>query len=175
MHYIRSDIPHRRRDDLEHIIDSHMRFELIIMEMSPNFKEKWLYALGYKPHRNKESRFFFILNERSNIVSLGDYNCNLLEENFLAHMYDAYELHNLVTSDTCFKGAKCSRIDPCLASNPLRFKAALYLDCWLSHFHNIVCITTKLNMPRRSPNVIKYRSYNNFDQSKFTYDLYVLS
>ena len=30
-------------------------------------------------------------------------------------------------------------------------------------------------MPRRSPNVIKYRSYKNFDESKFNYDLYALS
>ena len=30
-------------------------------------------------------------------------------------------------------------------------------------------------MPRRSPNVIKYRSYRNFDESKLNYDLYVLS
>ena len=30
-------------------------------------------------------------------------------------------------------------------------------------------------MPRRSQNVIRYRSYKNFDQSKFKYDLYVIS
>ena len=30
-------------------------------------------------------------------------------------------------------------------------------------------------MPRRSPNVFRYRSYKNFDQSKFKYDLYVIS
>ena len=57
----------------------------------------------------------------------------------------------------------------------LRFKATLNLDCWLSDFHNFICITTKLNMPRRSPNVIRYRSYKNLDQSKFKDDLYVIS
>ena len=65
-------------------------------------------------------------------------------------------------------------IDLCLVSKPLRFKATLNLDCWLSDFHNFICIVAKLNMPRRSPNVIRYRSYKNFDQSKLKYDIHVI-
>ena len=183
LYYIRSDIPHRRRDDLEHVIDSHMGFELIIMELTLNHKEKWLYALGYKPPEITnsvfENAFQFLcdvmMNESSNIVLLGDYNYNLLEENSLAHTCDTYDLHNLVTSATCFKGVKGTLIDLCLVSKPLCFKATLNLDCWFSNFYNFMCITTKLNMPRRSPNVIRYRSYKNFDQSKFKDDLYVIS
>ena len=49
MYYIRSDIPHRRRDDLEQAVDSQLGLELIIMELMVNHKEKWLYVLGYKP------------------------------------------------------------------------------------------------------------------------------
>ena len=83
MYYIRSDIPHRRRDDLEHVIDSHMGFELMIIELTLNYKEKWLYVLGYKSPEMKNSVFGnafqflcdVILNESSNIVLLGDYNC----------------------------------------------------------------------------------------------------
>ena len=109
LYYIRSDIPHRRRDDLEHVIDIHIGFELIIMELTLNNKEKWLYELGYKPPEIKnpvfENAFEFlcdvIMNESSNIVLLGDYNYN-----YLAHTCDIYDLHNLVTSATCFKGVK---------------------------------------------------------------------
>ena len=183
MYYIRSDIPHRRRDDLEQAVDSQLGLELIIMELMVNHKEKWLYVLGYKPPDIKKSVFEnafqllcdVIMNESSNIVLLGDYNCNLLEENSLVHTCETYDLHNLVTSATCFKCVKGTLIDVCFVSKPLRFKSTLNLDCWLSDFHNFICITTKLNMPRRSPNVIKYRSYKNFDESKFNYDLYVLS
>ena len=57
LYYIRSDYPHHRRDNLEHVINSHMGFELIIMELTPNHKEKWLYALGYKPPEIKKLRF----------------------------------------------------------------------------------------------------------------------
>ena len=119
-----------------------------------------------------------MMNESSNIVLSGDYNFNLLEENSLAHTCDAYYLHdshNLVTSATCFKGVKGTLIDLCLVSKPLRFKATLNLDCFFNDFHNVICIPPKLNMPRRSPNFIRYRSYKTFDQSKFKYDLYVIS
>ena len=57
MYYIRSDIPHRRRDDLEQAVDSQLGLELIIMELMVNHKEKWLYVLGYKPPDIKKSVF----------------------------------------------------------------------------------------------------------------------
>ena len=167
MYYIRSDIPHRRRDDLEKAIDSNLEFKLIITELMVNHKEKWLYMLGYKPPDIKKSVFEnafqllcdIIMNESSNIVLLGGYNCNLLEENSLVHTCETYDLHNLVTFDTCLKCIKGFLIDVCFASKPLRFKSTLNFDCWLSDFHNFICITTKLNMPRRPPNVIKYSSH----------------
>ena len=76
-----------------------MGFDLMIMELTLNYKETWLYVLGYKPPEIKnsvfENAFQFlcdvILNESSNIVLLGDYNCNLLEENSLAHTCDTYD------------------------------------------------------------------------------------
>ena len=140
-YYIRSDIPPRRRDDLEHAIDSHLGFKIIIMEITVNHIEKWLYALGYKPAEIKNSVFDNVfqllcdvmMNESSNIVLLGDCNCNLLKENSLAHICDTY-LRNLVTSATCFKGIKGTLVDVCFVSKPLRFKSALSLDCWLSDF-----------------------------------------
>ena len=145
-----------------------------------NHKEKWFYELGYKPPDIKKSVFEnafqllcdVIMNESSKIVLLGEY---LLEENSLVHTYETYDLHNLVTSATCFKCINRTLIDVCFVSKPVRFKSTLNLDCWLSDFHYFICITTKPSMPRRSPNVIKYRSYRNFDQSKFNCDLYVLS
>ena len=110
--------------------------------------------------------YHVILNESSYIGLFGDYNCNLLKENSLSHTCDTYDLHNLMTSATCFECVKGILIDPCLVSKPLRFKATLNLDCWLSDFHNFICITTKLNILRRTPNVIRYQSYKSFDRSK---------
>ena len=66
-----------------------------------------------------------------------------------------------MTFDTCLKCIKGFLIDVCFASKPVRFKSTLNFDCWLSDFHNFICITTKLNTPRRPPNVIKYSSHKN--------------
>ena len=52
MYYIRSDIEHRRWDDLEHVIDSRKGFELIITELTLNGYTHWV----MNP-RNKELRF----------------------------------------------------------------------------------------------------------------------
>jgi len=80
-----------------------------------------------------------------------------------------------VTSATCFKGIPGTLLDVCLVSRPKRFKPALNLDCWLSDFHNFICVTTKLNMSKQTPNVISYRSYKNLDKESFIHDLYMLS
>ena len=48
--YVRSDIPHRRRHDLENIIDrSATGLEIIIMEVTRRTKDRWIYVVGYKP------------------------------------------------------------------------------------------------------------------------------
>ena len=59
-------------------------------------------------------------------------------------------------------------------SYPTWFKKALSLDCWLSDWHNFICITTKLFAPHQKPNVITYRSFKNFVDEYFIYDLYHL-
>ena len=49
MFYIRSDVPHRRRFDLEQMTDSQAGLQIIILEVMLNKKERWIYFLGYKP------------------------------------------------------------------------------------------------------------------------------
>ena len=57
MLYIRSDIPHRRRYDLEKGIDCYIGFEVTIMEVRFASKERWLHVLGYKPPNIMISKF----------------------------------------------------------------------------------------------------------------------
>ena len=64
-----------------------------------NYKEKWLYVLGYKPPDIKKSVFEnafqllrdVIMNETSKIVLLGDYDFNLLEENSIVPTCETYD------------------------------------------------------------------------------------
>ena len=154
--YVRSDIPHRCRHDLENIIDrSATGFEIIIMEVTMRRKDRWIYVVGYKPPGIKDLAFYdifstlcdLILPECQNIVILGDYNCDFMVDTPLKDICETFDLQNLIFDPTCFKKQKGSLIDLCLVSNPLRFKKALNLDCWLSDWHNFICITTKLSVP----------------------------
>ena len=145
-------------------------------------KERWIYVVGYKPPGIKDMTFYdvfstlcdLILQESTNIVILGDYNCDFMADGPLEDICETFDLQNLVTEPTCFKNQNGSLIDLCLVSNPTRFKKALNLDCWLSDWHNFICITTKLFAPHQKPNVITYRSFKNFVDEYFIYDLYHL-
>ena len=56
--YLRSDIPQRRRHDLENVIDCRESgLEIMIIETTMNTKERWIYAVGYKPPNVKSSAF----------------------------------------------------------------------------------------------------------------------
>ena len=83
--FVRSYIPHRRRHDLENIIDGFATgLEIIIIEATLRIKERWIYVVGYKPPGIPEMAFYdvfstlcdLILQESQNIVILGDYNCD---------------------------------------------------------------------------------------------------
>ena len=50
MMYFRSDIPQRRRYDLEKVLDcGESGLEIMIIETVMNDKERWIYVMGYKP------------------------------------------------------------------------------------------------------------------------------
>ena len=181
--YVRSDIPHRRRHDLENIIDSSATgLEIIIIETTLREKERWIYIVGYKPPGIKDTAVYdvlstmcdLILQESENVVILGDYNCDFMVDNPLKDICETFDLQNLVNDPTCFKNQKGSVIDLCLESNPSRFKKALNLKCWLSDWHNFICVTTKLFALQQKPSVIMYRSFKIFIDGYFICDLFHL-
>ena len=90
MFYIRSDVPHRRRCDLEQMTDSQAGLKIIVLEVMLNKKERWIYFLGYKPQIIADyilkDAFDLLcgvaLSEFQNVVLLADYNCVFL---FITH------------------------------------------------------------------------------------------
>ena len=177
------DLLLNKRHDLENITGNFTPgLEIVIIEATVRTKERWIYVVGHKPPGIQDMTFCdvfstlcdLILQESTNIVILGDYNCDFMADSPLKDICVTFDLQNLVTEPTCFKNQDGSLIDLCLVSNPTRFKKALNLDCWLSDWHNFICITTKLFAPHQKPNVITYRSFKNFVDKYFIYDLYHL-
>ena len=184
MLYVRSDIPQRRRHELEKLVDcSESGLEIIIFEIITDSKERWMYVTGYKPPDIKTSLFIntfslmcdLILKESHNVIVLGDYNFNFMSDNELKDLCISVDIHNLVSTPTCYNSHSDTLVDVCLVSKPFRFKTTLNLDCWLNDFHNFICVTTKLSLPKRQPRIIQYRSYKNFIEELFVTHLCILS
>ena len=103
-----------------------------------------------------------LLNEYQNIVILGDYNYDFLKQNDLSNACVSFDLHNVIKGPTCSMTQRGTLLDLCLVTQPERFKKSLNLECWLSDCHNLICVTTKLTVPKAPQNVIRYRSFKMF-------------
>ena len=62
-------------------------------------------------------------------------------------------------------------LDPVIVLNKKRFSTNFNITCGFSDFHNLVGCVTKLTISRQKPKKIIYRSYKNFCQDAFKYDV----
>ena len=177
--YIRSDIPHRRRCDLEPRNQISHGVEIMVIEARLYKMEKWFLVIIYKPPKVTNESFENTLTEICQSLEkesthwfvMGDTNLDMNHEKSLSDPCVVYNLSNLVDGPTCFKGDKPSSIDVLLSTEPKRFKTPLNSTCSLSDFHNLTCVATKLHKPHIAPKTIYYRSYRNFDDDIFLNDV----
>ena len=175
--YVNSSLPSRIRDDL---LPSCNDVECMILELIVN-KEKIFLIVLYKPPRVND---MILVSTISNLLDkcilesncfylVGDFNVNLMENSHsLSTVFESYNLKNIVTEPTCFKStSNPSLLDPIVTNCPRRLSAHLNSCIGVSDFHNIVCAATKMKCPRFIPQLIKYRSYKNFNESKYVEDL----
>ena len=175
--YIRSDIAHFRRKDLE---NSCLNYQCVILEVWIQ-KQKWFFMSIYKPPSVDETFFvndlMFIcdqmLLESDNIVLNGDLNINMLTAgNRLEEFCNLYGFVNLVKDPTCFKSVtNPSLIDVILVLKPMRFNKSITFDTGLSDCHKLVCTSTKVHVPIHAPRKIKYRSLKKFNDDEFQKDI----
>ena len=178
--YIRNDLPHRRRSDLESMIVSPT--EAMIIEVIIR-KEVWLYYCVYNPHfKHKQTCCAMIddlidasqTSRPSNIFLIGDLNINLMCENDCKCLKDVMDIHglcNLIESPTCYKSSNPSLIDVLLTSHKRRIANVLNINTGISDFHNLIACSTKMHVPRNTNRLIYYRSYKHFDETSFKHDL----
>ena len=124
--YIRSDLPQRRRCDLEDLVCGPI--ESLVLEMYIR-KEKWLFICMYSPNTKYKHICCDVLDSlldtaRSNAISnihvLADLNINLLntiESKCLDVVIETHGLKNVITEPTCHKSSNVTLIDVILTSN----------------------------------------------------------
>ena len=177
--YMRSDIPHRRRYDLELNSQVSHGVEIMIIETRLYKMEKWFVVIIYKPLSVTIKSFENVLTEIFQSLEkespqwfiMGDTNLDMNYEKTFSDLCVLFNLSNLVDGPTCFKGDTPSSIDVLLSTEPKRFKQSLNSICSFSDFHNLTCVATKLHKPHIAPKTIYYRSYKKFDDEIFLNDV----
>ena len=170
--YIRSDIAHRRRHDIEAVVCEPV--ESLIIEVIIK-GQKWLFSCLYNPHFRYKTQCCKSINdishetERENIslaFIIGDLNINLLSDTGSQYLNDVMEINglkNIIKEATCFKSNEPTLIDVVLTTNANRVASTININTGLSDFHNLVGMATKVSFPRLD--------YRKFDDDIFKRDI----
>ena len=150
--------------------------ERLMIEL--NFRsQKWLLVGAYRPpDHNPENFMNSITNtvlkiKYENVIILGDFNLNA-DSKHLDQFKNNLNLHNLITVPTCYKSVENPTcIDHIWVKQKSRFMNTETIETGLSDFHKMTCTTLNINIPKRSPKVISYRCYKNFDKHQFSKEL----
>ena len=172
--FIRSDIPSR-----EEILQSSPCENLTVVAHIQG--EKWVLMGTYRkpslPERHINTELETVIDKcldiSSNIVILGDLNCNMLMSgnNAVKTLCEDVHLKNIVTKPTCHKSDTPTLLDVILVSNTEQVKKSDVIPCSLSDFHDFVVVVLHVKTPRPQNSRVIYRSYKHFNEGHFRYDL----
>ena len=182
MMYVRNDIPQALYTEYDtcQINDHRGRVELLATELTLN-KERWHIICIYKQPKVSISVFSSIIEDImnmtlakniDNVVICGDFNIDMgKKNNQFSDTLDIYGLSNLINFPTCFKAKTPTTLDLFITNKPRRFLNKVAIDTGLSDWHHMICVSTKLYVPRRKASAITYRSYKRFNEEHFNNDI----
>ena len=171
--YIREDIP----SNLLHTDDIIEGFHI---EISIR-KKKWLLGCSYNPHKRFLSSHLKELgknldfnSKHDNFILLEDLNGELTNE-AVSDFSQVYDCRNIIKkTPTCFKKPQIpSCIDLIITNKPRSCEMFMTIETELSNFHKLSLTVMKVFYKKQEPNIIKYRSYRNFDNEAFISNLRV--
>ena len=166
--YIISDLPARRRPDLEL-----SRIESVIIEITIH-NRKWGIICAYRPPSMNNS-FFFIDDFTAgvdrlhvglhfdNVIVAGDLNYDNIPQKCqpLQSVCDIFDFTNLITKPTCLtKYAPPSIVDVILTNIPSFLFNITNISCGISDWHNIISVVIKGHAPPPKQRKIKCRGYS---------------
>ena len=179
MMIIRNDLPQFRRNDIEklNMNDCNRRVEPMAVEITIKSK-KCVFVSIYKQPKVKLYYITVIIDDIMavlaqcdyNIVLIGDFNINVVRQNYFTDCLELNGLTYIVKEATCFKGEP-SVINLIITNKPKRFQNTISLYTGLSDFYNMVCTSTKFQMLKLKPATFKYRTLKRFVETEFKKDL----
>ena len=98
---------------------------------------------------------------------MGDFNAEVAETSF-SSFCELYEVKSIINQPTCYKNlTNPSCIDLFLTNSPNSFQKSTAVETRLSDFHKLIVTVMKSYSPKRTPNIVTYRKFINFDRGKF--------
>ena len=156
-------------------------FQQLWLEVSCKKFKSFLLCMVYRPPNTPISfletlskSFMDSLLVGSEVVILGDLNCNVLEACYegraLIEFCSTFNLTQLVESPTRVTETCKSIIDIVLTTNKDFVENCVVTSSSISN-HNLVCFNLKLTAPRPHRSYVTIRSYKNCDCDNFLVDL----
>ena len=150
--YIRSDLPHCRRPDLESVVIAPV--EAFVIEVIIR-NEVWLYICMYSLNSKHKMACCGTIDaiidacqskRPTNIFVFGDLNINCLsdtESRCLKDVMGVFGLCNLIDTPTCYKSVDPTLIDVILTSQRRRIASTLNVTTGISDLINLLLVAQK--------------------------------
>ena len=98
---------------------------------------------------------------------MGDFNAEVSETSF-SSFCELSEVKGIINQSTCCKNpTNPSCIDLFLTNSINSFQKSTVVETGLSDFHRLIVSVIKSYSPKRTPDIVPYRKYTNFDMDKF--------
>ena len=98
---------------------------------------------------------------------MDDFNAEVSETSF-SSFCEIYEAKSIINQSICCKNpTNPSCIDLFLTNSPYSFQKSTAVETGLSDFYKHIVTAIKSYSPKRTPNIVTYRKYTNFDKGKF--------
>nr|CAH7757971.1 unnamed protein product [Callosobruchus chinensis] len=112
------------------------------------------------------------LVEFDNIILLGDFNSNFLEnDNKILESLSCYGFQQVIKEPTRVSAQACTLIDPIFVLSPYPLLSAGTLNADLISDHHLVFCKLTLRSLKTKAKLISFRDFNQFNQESFFHDL----
>lgn len=175
--YVNSCIPHTLRNELAYRQDG---IESMVLEITMK-KQKWFYIIVYRPPNVSVYYLKCAIEYMCDrcqaqgrpMFLFGDLNVDFLKEpNPLSSVLEIYGLTNIITGPTCFKNPISPTLNDVILTNfANKVCSSLNVNIGVSDHHNMILMSTKMYAPKVGKKQIFYRTYKNFNEDSFLYDL----
>nr|CAH7732385.1 unnamed protein product [Callosobruchus chinensis] len=117
----------------------------------------------------------FLTPIHEDILVLGDFNVNFLTDNKISQCLQCYNLDQLVKEPTRITDHSATLLDPIFFTSIDKCQDVGTLSVETISDHLAVYCNISFVFPKQTPRIVTFRDFKNFDQERFTADLFSIN